>query len=86
MADLTIRGLPDEIHRYLKRQAELNHRSINRETIVLIERAMKGDATARPRLTAAEVLAKARRFADLPVADGRHPDELIGYDADGLPE
>jgi plasmid stability protein len=86
MADLTIRGLPDELHRYLKQQAEANHRSINRETITLIERAMKGSPEGKPRLSAAEVIAKASRFADLPVLDSRPVTELIEYDADGLPK
>lgn len=86
MADLTIRGLPDELHALLRQRAEANHRSVNRETIALIERAIKTEADARPRLSADEILAKARRFASLPVKDARSADELIGYDADGLPK
>lgn len=86
MADLTIRGLPEELHRYLKQQAEANHRSINRQTIALIERAMKGNAEDKPRLSAAEVIAKAGRFAALPVLDNRPATEMIDYDADGLPK
>lgn len=86
MADLTIRGLPEELHRFLKQQAEANHRSINRETIALIERAMKSGAEGKPRLSAAEVIAKASRFAALPVLDKRSAAEMIEYDADGLPK
>jgi plasmid stability protein len=86
MADLTIRGLPDELHRYLKQQAEVNHRSINRETIALIESAMKGVVQGKPRLSAAEILARASRFASLPVLDARSADAIVGYDADGLPK
>jgi plasmid stability protein len=86
MADLTIRGLPEELHRFLKQQAEANHRSINRETIALIERAMKSNADGKPRLSAAEVIAKASRFAALPVLDKRSAAEMIDYDADGLPK
>lgn len=85
MADLTIRGLPDELHRRLKQQAEAHHRSVNRETIALIERAMAGSLEDKPRMSAAEVIARAKRFASLPVQDSRSADELIGYDADGLP-
>lgn len=85
MADLTIRGLPDELHRYLKQQAEAHHRSVNREVIALVERAMAGGPEGKPRLSAAEVIAKARRFASLPVLDDRNADKLIGYDPDGLP-
>lgn len=86
MADLTIRGLPDELHQRLKQLADAHHRSVNRETIALIERAMAGDLNEKPRLSAAEVIARAKRFASLPVQDGRSADELIGYDADGLPK
>jgi plasmid stability protein len=86
MADLTIRGLPEELHRYLKQQAEANHRSINRETIALIEQAMKGNADGKPRLSAVEVIAKASRFAALPVLDKRSAAEMIDYDTDGLPK
>lgn len=86
MGDLTIRGLPDELHRYLKQQAEANHRSVNRETIALIERAMKSGAEGKPRLSAAEVIAKAGRFAALPVLDTRPADEIMGFDSDGLPK
>ena len=31
MSDLLIRGLPDEVHRALKRQASMNGRSLQRE-------------------------------------------------------
>jgi len=85
MADLTIRGFPDELHRRLKQLANAHHRSVNREVIALIERAMAGGLDEKPRLSAAEIIAKAQRFASLPVLDGRGADELIGYDADGLP-
>jgi len=85
MADLTIRGLPDELHQRLKQLADAHHRSVNRETIALIERAMAGSLNEKPRLSAAEIMSKAQRFASLPVLDGRDADEIIGYDADGLP-
>jgi len=85
MADLTIRGLPDELHQQLKQLADAHHRSVNRETIALIERAMAGNLSEKPRLSAAEIIVKAQRFASLPVLDARGVDELIGYDANGLP-
>lgn len=86
MADLTIRGLPDELHQQLKQLAEAHHRSVNRETIALIERAMANNLNGKPRLSTADVIARAQRFASLPVLDGRNADELVGYDADGLPQ
>jgi plasmid stability protein len=86
MTDLTIRRLPDELHALLRQRAEANHRSVNRETIALIEHALKAEADVRPRLSAADVLAKARRFAKLPVLDARPVHEWVQYDADGLPK
>jgi plasmid stability protein len=86
MTDLTIRGLPDELHQQLKQLADAHHRSVNRETIALIERAMAISLNEKPRLSAAEVISRAQRIASLPVLDGRCADVLIGYHADGLPQ
>jgi antitoxin VapB len=86
MADLTIRRLPDELHQQIKQLAGAHHRSVNREMIAFIERAMAGSLNEKPRMPAAEVITLAKRFASLPVQDSRSPDELIGYDADGLPQ
>lgn len=85
MADLTMRGVPDELHLWLKRQAEAHHRSVNKEVIVLLESIRDGSVPAQPRPSAADILARARRFAELPVLDNRSADALIGYDANGLP-
>lgn len=40
MATLTIKGLPDPIHRRLKALAEAHRRSLNAEVIVALERAV----------------------------------------------
>lgn len=86
MADLTIRQLPEELHAFLRQRAAANHRSVNRETIALIEAAMKNAARAKPRFTADEVMAMTQRFAELPVLDDRSANEIIGYDENGLPK
>jgi plasmid stability protein len=39
MATLTIKGLPDRIYRDLKRRAEEQRRSLNREIIICLERS-----------------------------------------------
>lgn len=85
MADLTIRGLPDELHAALRQKAEANHRSVNRETIALIERAIKSEAAIRPRMTAEQVIALAEAFSRLPMLDDRPVGELVPYDENGLP-
>ena len=40
MSTLTIRGVPDELHRRLKERAERNRRSLNAETVLLLEQAL----------------------------------------------
>lgn len=39
MATLTIKGLPDRVYRDLKRRAEEQRRSLNREIILCLERS-----------------------------------------------
>lgn len=85
MPDMTIRGLPDELHAWLKEQAEAHHRSLNGEAIALLEKVRKGMPSPRPKLSAEEIMARAERFARLPVVDARSPDEIAAYDDNGLP-
>lgn len=40
MPTLTIKGLPDELYRRLKRQAEAHRRSLNGEILVCLEQAV----------------------------------------------
>ena len=40
MATIVIRDLPDDLHERLKAQAKRNHRSLNKETVALIERQL----------------------------------------------
>jgi hypothetical protein len=68
MANLTIRGIPEDVYEALKKSAESNRRSINNEVIVLIERAMK-----KRERDVQRILAEARELrkytADSPVSD-----------------
>ena len=85
MPDLTIRGMSAELHAWLKHQAQAHRRSVNREAIELLE-AMRADRTVvRKRPSPDEILARAKRFASLPVVDTRSSDEILDYDQDGLP-
>ena len=51
MASLTLKNLPDTILKRLRRQAERQHRSVNREAIAILEAAVHPappmDATTR---------------------------------------
>jgi len=40
MSALTIKGIPDHLYDALKNTSQLNHRSINSEAIVCLERAL----------------------------------------------
>ena len=64
MPSLTIKGLPEELYWRLKRSATENRRSINREAIVCLERAL-GHERVDPRARLARIDALRERL-DLP--------------------
>lgn len=47
MANITLKGLPDELHARLKAQAQRNRRSLNAEAIECLERGL-GTAAVDP--------------------------------------
>ncbi|MEL6614587.1 MAG: Arc family DNA-binding protein [Bacteroidota bacterium] len=63
MATLTLKNVPDDLHRRLKERAARNHRSLNREVIHALERAVED---ARPSFREAH-----RAFVE------RHEDTLL---------
>jgi plasmid stability protein len=79
MSTLTLRDVPDELHVWLKQQAEIHHRSINKEIIVVLENARKLPPSPPAKPTVAEILAIDRECAALPVRDGRSADEILDY-------
>ena len=80
MATMTLKNVPDELYEMLKRSAERHRRSINREAIVCLERAL-GSGPA----DTADVLRQARalrgRATDLFITDA----ELQAAKAEGRP-
>ncbi len=89
MATMTVREVPDELHRWLKQQAEMHHRSVNKEVIALLEK-LRGKPEEIAELTADERFAAmmeiSRRCAALPELDPRSADEIVGYDENGIPK
>lgn len=83
-ADLFIRKLPGRVRELIARQAELHDRSVNQEAILLLEEALAARirAVRSPRHEVRKILA---HYRGIPVRDRRGPDQLIEYDADGLP-
>ena len=57
MPALTIKGLPEDLYRRLKAEAEASRRSLNRQAIVCIERGLTGK-----RRDAHELLAELRSW------------------------
>jgi plasmid stability protein len=79
MSILTLRNIPQDLHDWLKRQAEAHHRSVNKEIIVLLESSRKQPQANPAKLGAADILALGRECAALPVRDKRPADEILGY-------
>ncbi len=80
MANLTIRDVSDDLHRWLQEQATAHHRSLNKEVIVQLE------ALRRPSYTAVDnekrlegIRDIARRSAKLRIRDTRSEEEILGY-------
>lgn len=88
MATLTLRDVPNELHDWLKQQAEAHHRSVNKEIIALLEK-FRGTPEAPEALSAdqrfAAIMEISRRCGALPELDPRSADEIIGYDENGIP-
>jgi hypothetical protein len=76
----TVKNIPPSLYEKLKKSAELNRRSINREIIVCIEKSVQSQA-----LDTNSVLAKARKFRSLTKAVPITDDELIRAIEDGRP-
>lgn len=91
MTALTLR-LPETLQNRLKQSAQINHRSVNKQAVVLLEKAL-ATQTVPPvsvsidmvRQRAAALMAIGKAFAALPVLDSRSDDEILGYDEHGLP-
>ena len=50
MITITIKGIPKETHRELKKRAAANRRSLNNEVIFVLESSLGGVATAVKRV------------------------------------
>lgn len=88
MPVITLRDVPEPLYQRLKQQAEVHHRSLNKEVIALLE-ALSGtpidpaEPTREQRLAA--MMAISHRCGALPELDPRSADAIIGYDENGIP-
>jgi antitoxin FitA len=69
MSNITVKNIPEDLYERLRQSAASNHRSINSEIIVCIERAVSG----RSKADVEAILADARRLRErigiLPITD-----------------
>lgn len=88
MSSLTLRDIPEDLHSWLRQQAQAHHRSINKETIALLSELRRQSQPSKTKMTLEELAAISKRCAALPVLDARSPDEILGYadNPQGLPE
>lgn len=85
MPTLVLRNVPEALHSKLKAAAAAHHRSMTQEAIVALGAAMDV-AAPQEKPSVAETLAwlNAEVWPRLN-NDPRIPDQIIGYDAHGLP-
>lgn len=86
MATMTLRDVPEDLHAWLKQQAEAHHRSVNKEVIALLE-TLRGrpEPALSPEEKYEQLMEICRRCAEAPEHDSRTADEIIGYDENGIP-
>ncbi len=85
-ATLLIKKIPSELKDWLAAEAQRNHRSMNKETIRLLEEARSvRDKAGKPARDAQSIAGILQAMHSLPVLDTRTLDEAL-YDASGLPQ
>jgi hypothetical protein len=85
-ATVLIKKMPSELKDWLAAEARRNHRSMNKETISLLEEA-RGlrDKAGKPARDAQVIAGVLAAMQALPVLDARPMNETL-YDAAGLPQ
>ncbi|MGH8566113.1 MAG: FitA-like ribbon-helix-helix domain-containing protein [Gammaproteobacteria bacterium] len=85
MAILVLRNVPDDLYQRLKEAAAAHHRSMNQEAIVVLKGVLAREPGVTPKPTGEEFAGQVKDLWLMPVLDQRAPDEIIGYDDNGLP-
>lgn len=85
-ATLLIKKIPSDLKDWLAAEAQRNRRSMNKETIRLLEEARSIRSKAgKPARDAQSVASILQAMHKLPVLDARPMNEAL-YDASGLPQ
>ena len=83
---LLIKKMPADLKDWLAGEAQRNHRSMNKETICLLEEARSlRSTTGRPARDAQSIAGILQTMHALPVLDPRPMNEML-YDTSGLPQ
>jgi plasmid stability protein len=85
MPSMTLPDVPTELHAWIEQQARAHGRSVDSEAVDLLDRQRRLAHGRGRRLGIDEILGIGRRVARAPALDERSPDEILGYDKDGLP-
>lgn len=85
-ATLLLKKMPSDLKGWLAAEAVRNHRSMNNETIRLLEEARSlRDKMGKPGRDAQSIAVILQDMHALPVLDARPMNEVL-YDASGLPQ
>ena len=85
-ATLLIKKMPADLKDWLAQEAIRNHRSMNKETISLLEEARSlRERSGKPVRDAQAITGILQTMQALPVLDTRPLNEML-YDASGLPQ
>jgi len=74
MANITVKNIPDDLYENLKTYAAMNHRSLNNEIIVCIEKVIKSRRIDKERFL--ERVQKVRRENKLPYLTDQSLNEM----------
>ena len=77
--------LDDDAETLARELAELTGETLEEAVLVAVRERLERDQSLRPRTKRERMLAAVRAFQALPVIDERSADEILGYDANGLP-
>jgi antitoxin VapB len=76
----------EETHRVAAQLAKLTGETMTKAVTIALQERLEREKRRRNRAGVADALMKiARRCASRPVLDDRSADEILGYDAHGLP-
>lgn len=74
MANITVKNIPDDLYENLKTYAAMNHRSLNNEIIVCIEKVIKSRRINKQRIL--DRFRKIRRENELPYLTDQMLEEM----------